>query len=195
MVVDLTGLERELKVSQEKNIKSFSEIIRKIQPLGGQVFPLYDPSDPLKNLRDDYFQLTQILIKAQQKKENKKMRQDIRNATESLIVNAVNFHLNFFRPSLLGISERSRFKRLLREMKNTFTRKNADYGNAFRFWGITGLLVRIGDKFFRLEQLSQENYQRKVPDELIPDTALDLANYGIMLLMLLDEDRPLKFGS
>lgn len=85
-------------------------------------------------------------------------------------------------------------KNFKREMRTTFIRKNADYGSAFRFWGIPGLVVRIGDKYLRLVQLSQKEYKRKIKDEKIPNTALDLANYGIMLLMLLDEGGSLRWG-
>lgn len=190
----LSNLEKSMKISQKKNRESFAKVAERILALSQKQTFSYEPDDPLKNLRKNYFELTDLLTKAQRGSKDSKLRQQIRSTTESVVLDAINFHLNFFRPSLLGLSEGNAFRRLMRRMKVTFARKNADYGSAFRFWGIPGLLVRIGDKYFRLIQLSQKSYKRKVEDERLPDTALDLANYGIMLLMLLDEGRSLQWG-
>lgn len=183
-----------MKVSSRENATHFAAAAKRVLSLS-QDQPLnYNPADPLVNLRGDYLELVELLIRVQKKPQDQKLRKQIQDTTESLVVSAINFHLNFFRPSFLGISEPKVFKKLVREMTSLFRRKNADYGNAFRFWGIPGLGVRIGDKYFRLTQLSKKNYKRKVASEKLPDTALDLANYGIMLLMLLDEGRPLEWG-
>jgi len=181
-----------MRVSSKESAIRFAAAARWILSLNQNRLPIYDPTDPLSNLRKDYFGLVDLLIQAPGKPEDR--RKQLRGTTESLVVNAINFHLNFFRPNLLGISDQKAFKKLVREMVILFRRKNADYGNAFRFWGILGLGVRIGDKYFRLTQLSKKSYKRKIADEKLPDTALDLANYGIMLLMLLDEGRSLRWG-
>ena len=64
-----------------------------------------------------------------------------------------------------------------------FTRKNADYGDAFANYGIVGLIVRMGDKISRINSLSINNV--KVVDESIADTFIDLYNYCIMAMMLI----------
>lgn len=183
-----------IKVSPKKNQESWEKVAERIFVLSKKQTFSYGPADPLKNVRKDYFELANFFVKAQKKRIDRKLRKKIQDKVESLVLNAINFHLNFFCPSLLGIPEEKAAKRLHREMKTTFIHKNADYGSAFRFWGIPGLLVRIGDKYLRLVQLSKKGYKRKIKEEKIPDTALDLANYGIMLLMLLKEGCSLRWG-
>lgn len=191
---DLSALENSLKISQKQNRQSFAQVIERVLALSGERSFDFDPAEPLRNLRRDYLELARLLIQAQGGRGKEELREQVKNTTESLVVEGVKFHLNFFRPSLLGAFERKVVIRLVREMKSIFTVKNADYGSAFRFWGIPGLVVRIGDKYFRLVQLTQRGYKRKVEDERIPDTALDLVNYGTMLLVLLGEKRSLKWG-
>ena len=64
-----------------------------------------------------------------------------------------------------------------------FSRKNADYGDAFANYGIVGVMVRMGDKIARINSLSKNKGQ--VTDESIVDTFIDLYNYCIMTLMLI----------
>lgn len=70
-------------------------------------------------------------------------------------------------------------------MYETYKMKNADYGNSFDKscdeFGITAALVRIGDKFNRIKQLTKQ--ENLVKDESIEDTLLDLANYAIMTML------------
>ncbi len=67
-----------------------------------------------------------------------------------------------------------------------FTRKNADYGDAFAKYGFIGVLMRIEDKIQRSLSITK-NGINLVNDEGIRDTLLDLHNYAAMALMLLDE--------
>jgi hypothetical protein len=67
-----------------------------------------------------------------------------------------------------------------------FTRKNADYGDAFAKYGVIGVLMRIEDKIQRSLSITK-NGVNLVQDEGIRDTLLDLHNYAAMALMLLDE--------
>ena len=67
-----------------------------------------------------------------------------------------------------------------------FTRKNADYGDAFAKYGIIGVLVRIEDKIQRSVSITK-NGVNLVNDEGIRDTLLDLHNYAAMALMILNE--------
>lgn len=67
-----------------------------------------------------------------------------------------------------------------------FTRKNADYGDAFAKYGVIGVLMRIEDKIQRSLSITK-NGVNLVKDECIKDTLLDLHNYAAMALMLLEE--------
>ncbi len=187
-------IKKTIKISQKKNRESWDEIVERIFSESKKQIFYFNHDDPLKNVRENYLELANLLVKAQKVRNEKSLRNEIRKTAELMVLNTVNFHLNFFQPRLLNISDEKSLGRLIREMRFTFVRKNADYGSAFLFWGIPGLVVRIGDKYLRLTQLSKKRYKRKVQDEKIPDTALDLANYGIMLLMLLQGDCSLRFG-
>lgn len=79
---------------------------------------------------------------------------------------------------------------LLDKIHETYKIKNATYGNSFdrsiERYGYVAALVRIEDKINRLEQLLLNRAPEN--DESAIDTALDLANYSIMVAMkLLDE--------
>jgi len=64
-----------------------------------------------------------------------------------------------------------------------FTRKNADYGDAFAKYGLVGVLMRIEDKIQRCLSITKSGIQL-VNDEALEDTLLDLHNYAAMALML-----------
>jgi len=78
-------------------------------------------------------------------------------------------------------------KELLDKIHKTYVEKNEAYGNSFDRsidrWGYTAALVRIEDKCNRLEQLLLHN--KACNDESAIDTALDLANYSLMIAMKL----------
>jgi hypothetical protein len=65
-----------------------------------------------------------------------------------------------------------------------FTKKNADYGDAFAKFGIVGVLMRIEDKIQRELTISNKGVNL-VDDEGLKDTLLDLHNSTAMELMLL----------
>lgn len=69
-----------------------------------------------------------------------------------------------------------------------FEKKNADYGDAFASHGPIGVLVRIGDKLRRLQNIDSTSITL-VNDESMRDTLIDLHNYAAMAIMLLDEKR------
>lgn len=63
--------------------------------------------------------------------------------------------------------------------------KNADYGDSFaqlRNRYPNFICMRLFDKLNRLDTVIQSGYERKVPDETIEDTLMDIANYAIMEL-------------
>ena len=77
-------------------------------------------------------------------------------------------------------------ERVQSECKELFRRKNHDYGDAFAEYGPVGVLIRLGDKIKRCQQISNNGIQL-VGDERLRDTLIDLANYANMTVMLLDE--------
>ena len=77
-------------------------------------------------------------------------------------------------------------KKIQKEALTLFTKKNADYGDAFAKYGVIGVLMRIEDKIGRALSITK-NGVNLVNDESIKDTLLDLHNYSAMAIMLLDE--------
>ena len=75
-----------------------------------------------------------------------------------------------------------------REGLELFKKKNADYGDAFANYGAIGVLVRMGDKIQRLQNVTEKTISL-VDDEKIRDTLIDLHNYSAMAIMLLDENK------
>ena len=83
-------------------------------------------------------------------------------------------------------------KELLDYIHNLYVTKNADYGdsvhNTYVKYGLTSYLVRIEDKVNRARTLYQKGVQ-KVSDEKMKDTLLDAANYLILAVIDLENDR------
>ena len=77
-------------------------------------------------------------------------------------------------------------QKVQKEGLELFTKKNADYGDAFAKYGVIGVLMRIEDKIQRSLTISK-NGVNLIEDESIRDTLLDLHNYAAMALMLMDE--------
>ena len=81
----------------------------------------------------------------------------------------------------------SRFSKIAKEMVDTYTRKNHDYGDSFgesiEKYGLIAGLVRLSDKWNRLNSLIMGKKEIKVKDESTIDTLTDLACYAIMLRM------------
>jgi hypothetical protein len=77
------------------------------------------------------------------------------------------------------------------EARDLFTKKNKDYGDAFAEYGTVGVLVRLGDKIKRLQNITRTSVQL-VDDESLRDTLIDLHNYAAMAVMLLDENKALE---
>lgn len=73
----------------------------------------------------------------------------------------------------------------LAECRRVLISKNRDYGpNNIAAWGEIGVAVRLTDKVERLRNLLTK--RRQPENESLRDTAVDIANYGIILMMLLD---------
>lgn len=92
----------------------------------------------------------------------------------------------------LGVTwiEDNSFESVIKEMIDTYKRKNSDYGNSFDKsldkFGLIASVVRLNDKFNRIEQLIQ-NKEQQVKDESIRDTFMDMANYCAMTVAWMDQ--------
>jgi len=78
-------------------------------------------------------------------------------------------------------------KKIQNDGLELFTKKNADYGDAFSKYGVVGVLMRIEDKIQRAMSITK-NGINLVNDEGIKDTLIDLHNYAAMALMLIEDN-------
>tara|TARA_Y100000589_G_C27042453_1_gene583744 strand:+ start:113 stop:619 length:507 start_codon:yes stop_codon:yes gene_type:complete len=74
------------------------------------------------------------------------------------------------------------FNILYNKCRSIFEKKNTDYGDSFVDYGVIGILVRLGDKFNRINSLIKKE---NVNYESIDDTIIDSFNYIILALMLI----------
>lgn len=76
------------------------------------------------------------------------------------------------------------YDKLLREMHETYLKKNADYGNSFEEsldkHGALAAVIQMEHKMNRLNNLVSNEDNQRVVDESIVDTVMDLANYAVM---------------
>ena len=72
-------------------------------------------------------------------------------------------------------------KKIQAEGLELFIKKNADYGNSYKQYGLIGVLVRLQDKINRALHITQNGIH--VKDESLHDTLIDLHNYAAMALM------------
>lgn len=84
----------------------------------------------------------------------------------------------------------SSFSEITRQMNKVYEAKNHDYGNSFdqslNEFGIIAAITRMSDKFNRIKALAKS--KAKV-NESLEDTLLDLANYSIMTLLWLKNNK------
>lgn len=93
----------------------------------------------------------------------------------------------------MSLEERvKRHQEIVEELNRVYEQKNTDYGDSFaesvREFGIVAALTRISDKYNRFKRLALGN-RNLVGDESIRDTLLDMANYCIMLSMILEQEQ------
>ena len=80
----------------------------------------------------------------------------------------------------------TQLERVQKEARELFKVKNTDYGDAFANYGPVGVIVRLGDKINRCQQITK-NGVTMVKNEKLRDTLIDLHNYAAMAVMLIDE--------
>ena len=77
-------------------------------------------------------------------------------------------------------------KTICDQLHAQYAAKNADYGNSFavtRNKYANAILIRLHDKFSRLEELIGSGRTACVCDETVDDTLADMANYCILELV------------
>ena len=93
-------------------------------------------------------------------------------------------------PGEVRFPDDTRFRFITEEMVTLYSKKNADYGDAFtQSLDEDGLLVskiRLKDKLNRFAKLIEND--ALVNDESMRDTLIDMANYAVMTMMWLDEN-------
>ena len=77
-------------------------------------------------------------------------------------------------------------KKIQAEGLELFIRKNADYGDSYKQYGLIGVLVRLQDKINRCLNITKNGIS--VKDESLRDTLIDLHNYAAMALMESDQN-------
>ena len=87
----------------------------------------------------------------------------------------------------MSVNRVEQMKKIQAEALELFTKKNADYGDAFAKYGMIGVLMRIEDKIQRSLSITNKGVNL-VDDEGLRDTLIDLHNYAAMALML-NEDQ------
>lgn len=102
--------------------------------------------------------------------------------------------------TLVPANPKEKFDRIQKHLEivtalnQLYAKKNHDYGNSFgetyQKLGIISALTRISDKYNRLISLATKpEEERKVKDESIQDTLLDLSNYCIMTVIEMEVEK------
>ena len=83
---------------------------------------------------------------------------------------------------------------ICKTLNDIYRRKNSDYGDSFgetyRKLGIISAVTRLTDKYNRLVSLSTKSKSEQlVNDESIMDTLYDMANYAIMTIIEIDNEK------
>lgn len=89
-----------------------------------------------------------------------------------------------------------RFKEITEEMQELCKRKNSDYGNSvndtYKKYGMTAYLVRLEDKLNRVRNIVM-NGNQQVEDERIRDSLIDAANYCILAVIDMENEKTQEF--
>lgn len=85
------------------------------------------------------------------------------------------------------------YESIQKEMLAIYEIKQSDYGDSvhdtYKDFGLVSFVVRIADKYNRLKTLTKKKDNGEVKDESIRDTLIDMANYCMLAVKELDNDR------
>jgi hypothetical protein len=81
-----------------------------------------------------------------------------------------------------------KFADIQREAIALYVEKDKKYGQAYKQYGVIGLLIRLQDKLSRYINIEKNKIElAECEDENLRDTMLDFHNYAAMVILLLDE--------
>ena len=84
------------------------------------------------------------------------------------------------------------FEMVIAEMLDTYKKKNADYGNSFaetiQEFGFIPSVARINDKLKRVKNMVKGK-DMNIKDESMRDNLMDIANYCVLTIMELDNQK------
>ena len=84
------------------------------------------------------------------------------------------------------------FGNIIAEMLETYKKKNADYGNSFaetiQEFGFIPAVARINDKVKRMKNIVK-GQKMNIESESLRDALLDTANYCVLTIMELDNQK------
>jgi len=106
---------------------------------------------------------------------------------DNLLIKVIEKEFKYFY-SFFFMNTIEKFKRVQNQGLELFRKKNEDYGEAYKTFGLIGVLTRLEDKILRCINISQKEIFL-VEEETLKDTLLDLHNYTALALMLLEENQ------
>ena len=80
--------------------------------------------------------------------------------------------------------EKEDFVSILEKIRVLRLQKSCDYGTSWKVFGLNGILYQVRSKFVRIMNLTEGNKDPK--HESLRDSFMDLANYSIMAVQLID---------
>ena len=84
------------------------------------------------------------------------------------------------------------FANITDEMRELYKKKNADYGNSFsetiQEFGYIPAVARINDKLKRVKNMVF-GQEMNIKDESLRDNLMDIANYCVLTIMELDNQK------
>lgn len=95
--------------------------------------------------------------------------------------------------AIVGKTKVERHLDLCNKLNEIYAKKNADYGDSFHATyieeGMAMPRIRLADKLSRFKKLTKNQADIQVKDESIRDTLIDLANYAIMTVLEMDDEK------
>lgn len=80
--------------------------------------------------------------------------------------------------------ETKKFIDIIESIKELRLRKSADYGNSWKIFGLMGVVYQVMSKSIRIWNLVRKETQPA--NESLRDSFVDMANYAIMAVQLID---------
>ena len=140
-----------------------------------------------KNIKKETIEGNILLIlieKGMKIKNNIKITKNIIEINNKILLETDLYKLLYILEILCKEKYNYEFDYLYTKCRNIFEKKNSDYGDSFIDYGLIGILVRLGDKFNRLNSIKTKE---KINYESIDDTILDSFNYIILALILCND--------